>query len=1159
MAQLKTVDLQLEVNGVYQSADIDKSTSFAFNFQREDLKNPTSTQIPFSVSIGLPNTEKNNDLFSHMGQYDAKILNINPLMRTHFILYVNDRVYQRGYMTVENVTLTNYHIRLYGGLGDYFNLLKEVSDDRDMRLKSLDFGDMFDHTIDRSTLKTYWQTEGKKASYHDYSTGRDIHEEVLNYAMTYQGVYDSFDSGFYVNGILESDTGDVIWESGNKKYSTSRELSEHERSFKLSGTQYHGEYRSYYQKPVIKVKPIVCRIIEKMESDGWKTELDKTFFNTYNPYWNNLWMVCPNYEISNDQVGETLELTKESPSFTNPSAVEQSSGIAFREITVSQGYLFENKTYTLTFDIPFWLLTHQEEGDNDRIGKGNPLIITADIYIGGVKQDSQELVYDNKPSDENKIFINSQTVTMKNVTKFRNETKQGQTNNPFYCLRDKEEQKESGYYDTSYRTLYRFRGGISYNGKGSSEKIVIRFTFDGDTHWYKNNGSSIRKRSIQIIFLDPANVKGADQTITCNISSTAGSGTRTGAKITYKSILRSEDTCFDFLMSYLKPFGMYFVKDPIEKKVTILTRNSYFGNRECLNWTYKIDYSREHKIRPVPFDYKIGIFKWQDTGTKYEGEYVAKYAKEYGSARFNTGGQFIDTEHNYLDTNIFGNGIVVNGYSSYFLGRDKTLYKDNKELLYFQDPSGTGVDIPYILCFKEGYKKTTDNFLITDDNDAMLEYGYAYTTANREAVSSYPAISRLVVAGNEPYSLNFGRPAVVYNDSEDKYFDETDTTAGAETLYTRFWREYLYDRFSQENKMLECHVTLTQNDVKDDLFNKFIFIQDTVWVLNKITGFDPLSNTPTKCEFISVQNIDSYISQQYISGNFIIHYGENKIYDYVDEPNPNPIVLRFNSDARNLQFQFVAELDWQVTHSSLAVTPANGTGGGIGTPHTQNVTIQVSENKSGELQAHFIPIKWGNTTTFIQIIQEVYCTVTATSNYGIVTINGAASPQVITLNETATFAVSYDTINYDFLYWNINGAQYFTETVSLNVSVDLHAEAVLSFNPTIHIEPFTQIINKTSMAYQINVTSNTTWELLIPSQAAGFVSADRTSGDGDSVVTITVEPNPNPEARTAELTFVTTFGTGDISTVHTLTQEGAPEIGIVPDTIHVDAEGNENK
>lgn len=73
--------------------------------------------------------------------------------------------------------------------------------------------------------------------------------------------------------------------------------------------------------------------------------------------------------------------------------------------------------------------------------------------------------------------------------------------------------------------------------------------------------------------------------------------------ITKDMFLKTEASPADYLLSYAKLFGLYFVKDIDSKTITIYNRNSFFKN-EIEDLTNRIDYSKEVTITPLIFDKK---------------------------------------------------------------------------------------------------------------------------------------------------------------------------------------------------------------------------------------------------------------------------------------------------------------------------------------------------------------------------------------------------------------------------------------------------------------------------------------------------------------------------------------------------------------------------
>ncbi|MCD8165477.1 MAG: hypothetical protein LUE93_04735, partial [Bacteroides sp.] len=260
-----------------------------------------------------------------------------------------------------------------------------------------------------------------------------------------------------------------------------------------------------------------------------------------------------------------------------------------------------------------------------------------------------------------------------------------------------------------------------------------------------------------------------------------------------------------------------------------------------LDLTDKVDRSKEFKIEPLSFNFQKGIFKYNDLGTYYEELYAGDNAgRSYGSHITNTGYQLEANEYNYLEGTIFDNCIVASGYSSYFNGRGGAALKDNKELPYLQAADGSKVNLSgYVLVFRDGIQTLNKDFRITDDTEDMTSTGticWNNSSANRIITNQCSSYVRTMEKDKEVYSLNFGIPATAYGD-HDALLENNRNAA----LYSRYWKAYIRDILDKNCKILTCYVFLEPSDINNNILRKFIYIDNTLWVISEINSFNPLS------------------------------------------------------------------------------------------------------------------------------------------------------------------------------------------------------------------------------------------------------------------------------------------------------------------------------
>ena len=83
------------------------------------------------------------------------------------------------------------------------------------------------------------------------------------------------------------------------------------------------------------------------------------------------------------------------------------------------------------------------------------------------------------------------------------------------------------------------------------------------------------------------------------------------------------------------------------------------------------------------------------------------------------------------------------------------------------------------------------------------------------------------------------------------------------TLYDRFWKRYLSDRYDVNTKVMTCKVDFSGMQVNQGLLRKFYWYENTLWVLNKITNYSLTTYDPVECEFVQVQDKNNYLTGQY--------------------------------------------------------------------------------------------------------------------------------------------------------------------------------------------------------------------------------------------------------------------------------------------------------
>lgn len=1099
---MRNVELQLKIRENWEVVEIDRGTSFSLNYTQSTLTNPTVTTVPYSVQISLPKTKINNQVFACIGIRSTSVI-VDPLEKIRFRLYVNGSIFQTGYIKIEDVDIMDngaYKIRLFGELGGYFGEL----DDIPLNSLPLDCTHEINHTNVTSLMLN--------------------NNGVYGYALTYQGDYDNFDSNLTDNS--SSENANLIEEStwsGLIKYATT-ELNEHKRSEQ----DYSGEYRSYYQKPTIKFSALFEAIKTKSQSLGYEIEEDPDFFNEDNPYYSKLWLLNNNYSIGDingsygfrQEFGDTTQsLSSDNIHITNNEAKEISGGI-LREIPKSR---FKSTSASSQINAPVVV--------SDYIPVKQGASISAKFNVHPIATSYETANYTHY------LFKNTALNTVLRIVDAAGNVLAGGSSygsatpkTPVSARRFTDLRRNSGNLEIKRPSDkgdgfgkgknfgYDYSASGSYNNGGNQDNatvweyevtldsvpsgvngVYIEFFVSGNTWWRTNSNNVDRQYGVAFKVM-PGSVISVNNPDEDDESSAIDNSKRSGSQAVFSDMIGSENSCLDLLLSYCKLFGLILNIDNTTNKIWIGLRENYYsddeGNYTLLDWTNKVDRSREFKIEPLAFNFRRGIFKYNELGTKYEELYKSKNSNkilpDYGSFVVDNGYKLSNSEYNYLDGTIFDNCIIATDYSSYYAGRGNG-YADNKELPFLQDNSGSATDINgFIPLFRDDLNQSLNKPIrITDDTDVMQNNGVICWNNNSDVdyyseISEIPRYLRTIEYKGEVYSLNFSTPNTTYAASENLQ----NTSSG---LYQKFWRSYLNDRMDSNCKILVCYVFLTPTDIQGNILSKFIYLDNEIWVIDEVSNFSAVSNNPTKVRLIKVKDIKNYLDRSNISDSFTIYNGSDLVFDNKTGFIAEPVVI--NGTDTTVTLTINSSISWRAT-SGVNISPSSGEA-----DKTVNMTVSIPVTT----ETASVTFTYGNNTVTVQIIRQTLVTVSASAtNGGIVTINGNTSPQQIAVGRNATFNA---TGTNQFLYWEINGTRYPSSSVTIRVTGPTTGTAYFLAANQVRLycdDPYTTITGQTKTDNYWILSTGTSYTFN-NSQAdfSGFLFSSETTFRGTGSKTIT--------------------------------------------------------
>ena len=284
----------------------------------------------------------------------------------------------------------------------------------------------------------------------------------------------------------------------------------------------------------------------------------------------------------------------------------------------------------------------------------------------------------------------------------------------------------------------------------------------------------------------------------------------------------------DFFTSILKMFNLYVVEDKNIAKKLIITPYIDFYLNENLDWSDKLDRSQEIRLKPMgELNARVFNFKYKDDDAYWNKTYKEKYNEGYMDFSY-------DTEYEYAKDKDDLEVIFASTVNYAPNGQDKivpALYKEGN----FADESITSSNIRIL----QTKMLTVANWDIKNTSGGNIQTNI--TQFPYSGMWEHPT-----VPDNGTYfqSLGWASPKEIY-------YTITGTTVNY-GLFNSFWSQYFAEITNPNSTILTAQFHLTSMDIRTLDFAKNILIDGTMWRINKVEGYDPLSEKPTKVELLKV-------------------------------------------------------------------------------------------------------------------------------------------------------------------------------------------------------------------------------------------------------------------------------------------------------------------
>ena len=281
----------------------------------------------------------------------------------------------------------------------------------------------------------------------------------------------------------------------------------------------------------------------------------------------------------------------------------------------------------------------------------------------------------------------------------------------------------------------------------------------------------------------------------------------------------------DFFTSVLKMFNLMVTEDKFNSKHLVIEPYVDFYTGTILDWSDKLDRSKPIKIKPMSeATARYYELKWKQDNDFYNEDYRKKYNEGYGDRIFDNGLEFAkDSEK----VDVIFAASTLYGVS----GEDKVF-----PAIYKKSNNNTVEDpIEHIVRIMQ-VKKIT----------GVASWNILNAATNLGSNTTYLYGGHFDDPDAPNADLNFGA-------TKELYFE---LAAGnlSNNLFNTYYSPYLAEITDKDSRLLSGSFKLTQLDIFNLDFAKFIYIDGGLYRLSKVIDYTAETNDVTKVELLRVIN-----------------------------------------------------------------------------------------------------------------------------------------------------------------------------------------------------------------------------------------------------------------------------------------------------------------
>lgn len=280
----------------------------------------------------------------------------------------------------------------------------------------------------------------------------------------------------------------------------------------------------------------------------------------------------------------------------------------------------------------------------------------------------------------------------------------------------------------------------------------------------------------------------------------------------------------DFFASIVKMFNLYVYEDKLVEKKLIIKPFIDFYDGSQIDWTDKVDRGSVIRIKPMSeFTARYYDYKYKQDNDFYAENYRKKYNEGYGDLIYDSENEFVkevdSTELTFASTILYQKTATDKVYSAIYKLSNENTKEDKMD------------SVIRILQAKKITGRTTwaiQNGIGGSTLASYTAYGYA---------------GHVDDPFNPQADINWGA-------TKEVFYNASAVTAA--NLFAGYWSEYIAEITDKDSKLLTCSLKLNEVDIYNLDFSKLIYIDGSLWRLNKVMDYNPMDFNTTKVELLKV-------------------------------------------------------------------------------------------------------------------------------------------------------------------------------------------------------------------------------------------------------------------------------------------------------------------